>query len=516
MGSDQPGRSAEKPVSGATLVIRADASTQIGSGHVMRCLALAEAWQDQGGAVVFVSELPAGVRMRLETEGISVYPLNAEAGSQEDANQVIEVAQGLNTRYITVDGYNFGAEYQKWLKDAGFRLLVLDDNGHADHYYADIVLNQNTHAHESLYPSREPYTRLLLGTRYALLRREFWAWRDWQRDIPEVARKVLVTMGGGDPDNVTSKVLRALEHIEVDNLEVKIIVGVSNPHCDALQEVARQSPHTIQLVQNADDMPALMAWADVAVTAGGSTCWELAFMGLPGILIVLADNQHASAERLGVQGMVLNLGWHADLTPAAIAEPLTLLLERAEHRKRISLHGRELVDSRGSERVVKSLRQAPLSLRPVGMQDRELLWQWANDPAVRQSAFNSDPISWDEHVRWFARKQEEPGCYHFIAFDQQGHPVGQIRFDRTGSGGSEAEVDVSIGRDKRGSGYGTLLIERGVGLLSQMTPIHIVHALIKTENKASIQAFQKAGFKLLQTELVQGESVEHLIWKRNR
>ena len=132
-----------------------------------------------------------------------------------------------------------------------------------------------------MYANREAHTRLLLGTRYVLLRREFWPWRGWRREIPAVARKVLVTLGGGDPDNVTLKVIRALAQVEIEGLEAVVVVGPANPHLEELQAAVKDTPHPIRLESNVTNMPELMAWADVAITAGGSTCWETAFMGLP-------------------------------------------------------------------------------------------------------------------------------------------------------------------------------------------------------------------------------------------
>jgi UDP-2,4-diacetamido-2,4,6-trideoxy-beta-L-altropyranose hydrolase len=502
-------------MSAVPLVIRADASTQIGSGHVMRCLALAQVWQEQVvETAAFVTAVPEMLRMRLEAEGMTVYAHSGEAGDEADAQQVIALAQQLKTRYVVVDGYQFGADYQQWLKDAGLRLLALDDNGEAQHYSADLVLNQNIHASEALYTNRQPYTRLLLGTRYTLLRREFWSWRGWQRDIPDAARKVLVTMGGSDPDNVTLKVLRALEQVQLNDLHVKVVVGGSSPHYDALQMAARQSPHHIELAHNVSDMPALMAWADVAVSAGGSTCWELAFMGLLGMVIVLAENQQPLADRLAQQDAVITLGRHADLTPETIAARLTDLVTDADRRRVMSARGRELVDSYGGERVVKALRQSSLNMRLVGPQDRELLWQWANDPLVRKSAFNTAPITWDDHMRWFARKQADPGCHHFIAIDQDGHAVGQIRFDHVVANEPEFEVDVSIGSEWRGYGYGAQIIGLGVEALCQLTAVRAVHALVRVENIASRRAFEKAGFMLLQPSFVKGDSIKHLIWRQ--
>ena len=361
MGFNQPGYSAKASVTGLvyralTLLIRADASTQIGIGHVMRCLALAQACQEQDGTVVFLTDAHGTLRTRLEAEGMTVHTLSAAAGSGPDAQQVIELAQELQTRYVVVDGYHFGADYQQRIKNAGLQLLILDDNGEAQYYYADLVLNQNIHANEALYTNCEPHTQLLLGTQYALLRREFWLWRGWRRDIPDVARNVLVTMGGSDPDNVTLAVLHALQLVDLDNLHVRVVVGGSNPHLDTLQMAAQQSPHHVELMRDVSDMPTLMGWADVAISAGGSTCWELAFMGLPSALIVLAENQRGIAQALANGGFAINFGWFASIDLELIAAEVSELLASGDWRARSSQRGYALVDGYGGDRVMAELK----------------------------------------------------------------------------------------------------------------------------------------------------------------
>jgi UDP-2,4-diacetamido-2,4,6-trideoxy-beta-L-altropyranose hydrolase len=494
-----------------TLIIRADASIQSGSGHVMRCLALAQAWQKQMGTVVFVSDLPDALRFRLQTEDISVRTLTAVAGSLEDTKQVIALAEELNSRHIVVDGYHFGAEYQKRIKDAGLRLLVLDDSGHAEHYYADLVLNQNIHADRNLYPDHEPYTKLLLGTRYTLLRREFWQWRDWQRTFPDMARKVLITMGGSDPDNVTLKVLHALEEVQLDCLEIKVIVGSSNPHSEAIKVAAQQSSHSVQLEQSVTDMPVLMAWADVALSGAGSTCWELAFMGLPSVVTVLADNQFASAVRMGEQGVVINLGWYIKLTPEVLANTLMQLLENTDQRINMSLRGRELVDSRGGERVVKTLCQANLHLRPATLNDCRMVFDWANEPSIREASFSSDPILWKTHVEWFENHLNNEERLFWIAENELGEPIGQVRFTLENQ---EATISISLDRSHRGKGYGVALIEQASWLVLDRYGIGAVHAYIKTGNVASEKAFTRAGYSPAPSVQINDQIAIHLVLER--
>ena len=339
------------------LVIRADASPQMGTGHVMRCLALAQAWQDEGGEVLFVSaESSPAVERRLEAEGIQLTLLpEVLPGSLEDAQRTVIPAQKYGACWIVIDGYHFGAAYQKYLKEAGFSLLFWDDNGRAEHFYADFIINQNIHAKASLYQSREPYTQLLLGTSYAVLRREFWPWRDWKRAIPEKAKNILVTMGGSDPDNVTLKVVQALQQIEDSDLQVVVIVGGSNPHYPSLKAAVEACGESIKLRRNVTDISDLMAWADLAISAAGSTCWELAFMGVPSLLLVLAENQERAADYLYKENIAVSLGSMKWVDSPTIVSNVISLVTNPRLREEMSSRGASLVDGFGVKRVITSL-----------------------------------------------------------------------------------------------------------------------------------------------------------------
>jgi len=498
-----------------TLLIRADASAKIGAGHLMRCLALAQAWQDAGGRAVFLMAIAVpALESRLRSEEMEVVHLRVKLGSIEDAAQTADFAREIGADWVVVDGYHFDANYQRTFKERGLRLLFIDDNGHAKHYYADLVLNQNIHAHEDLYRNKESYTRLLLGTRYVLLRREFLEWRGWKREAPEVARKVLVTMGGSDPDNVTLKVIQTLQQVDMDGLEAVVVVGAGDPHYEELKSAVQDSRFPIRLETNVTNMPELMAWADVAISGSGSTCWELAFMGVPSLVLILAENQRPIAEGLDKVGVAVNLGWHKDLSSSEIENALLSLISDKPKRAEVVQRAQALVDGSGSIRLLTELREEKtLTLRRVREEDCRLLWEWANDPQVRAAAFSSDPISWEDHVKWFASKLNDPNCIIFVALDNDGVPVGQIRFDITDK--REAEIDVSIDRKRRGLGCGTLLIDKGVEEIFRTTSVRIVHAFIKPVNVNSIRAFEKAKFKKIGLKAIRGHTAIHYLRRKN-
>ncbi len=502
----------------APLLIRADASARMGTGHAMRCLSLAQAWQDAGGRTVFaMAEETSALRQRIEAEGCDIVSVEAEPGSTADASQLVALSRARNSSRVAVDGYQFGADYQRTLKSAGLKTLFFDDYGHARHYSADLVLNQNVSADEGWYADREPYTRLLLGPRYALLRREFSAWRDYVRQIPPTARKVLITLGGSDPEKLTALALDAAASVATENLAVAVIIGGSNPYFESLQRLGVEltNRHDVKITVQRDvaNMPELMAWADVAISAAGTTCWELCLLALPALLIDVADNQTAVARELHRRQCAIHLGAAQSISGESLGRELEKLLRSQELRQNLSTRSRQLVDGKGAPRVVSALLgEDGVHLRPAQNADSRLLFEWANDPEVRAAAFSTGSILWEQHEQWFAGKMRDPDCRILIAENERGEPFGQLRVDWRSReiDDEDGDVDVSISREYRGGGWGSRMIRLGAAAMFAERGTRL-HAFIKHENQASCRAFESAGFKRLGEEVESGHRAVHYV-----
>ena len=337
------------------ILIRADASAEIGAGHVMRCLALAKAWQSTGGSATYLmAECFPAIEERLVREGVTVSRITAAPATPADAQQTAAEATRVNASWLVVDGYRFAPDYLRRLKAAGLRILFLDDDGRFDFYPADVVLNQNISADRKMYEKRDRLTRLLLGPEYVLLRPEFLA-ETKAREHPAIARKVLVTMGGSDPDNVTGKVLAALTSLGSD-IEGRVVVGSGNPWHADLQALTERLVPKVKLARSPENMAPLMRWADVAISGAGSTYWELAHMGLPAIVIAYSADQEDIAKILAERENAISLGWHANLSEEQVSDALLRLLNDYERRCAMSERGRKLVDGQGAARVVKFLQ----------------------------------------------------------------------------------------------------------------------------------------------------------------
>ena len=491
-----------------TLLIRADASVSAGTGHVMRCFALAQAWQDSGGHCIFaMAESTPAVERRLLENGMEVVRLTAGGGSAEDAKETGHIAAKENAPWIVVDGYQFRSAYQSAIKEAGFKLLFIDDNVHAESYSADLVLNQNIHAKASLYANREPSTRLLLGPRYAMLRREFRRWRNWQREIPATGRKILVTMGGSDPNNLTAKAIDAIRKVSSPGLETVILVGGSNPHlCSVEATIQKES---MRLIADAADVPEWMTWADVAVAGAGTTFWEMCFLGLPGILLVIAENQASVAAAADKMGSAWSMGEGTEATSSAIAGKLVELLNSKEQRTSQSEKGRELVDGRGAERVVAFL--SDFELRRTVETDCAVFWEWANDPETRAASFRSNGISWEDHAQWFRTKLADPKAILYTA-TKEGLLVGELRYQIEGK---RALLSISMGARFRGCGWGQKILTVGTERLFEDSEVEFIDAYVKPANQASLKLFAGAGFLRTPAEVIQGQEDIHFVLKRS-
>jgi UDP-2,4-diacetamido-2,4,6-trideoxy-beta-L-altropyranose hydrolase len=340
-------------------LFRTDAIAATGTGHAMRCLALAEALGVHGAASRFLmTGVPPLLAVRIAREGIAIEPHEHPLGSDADAEATVAAARRMGAGWIVLDGYAFSDVYIEILQSAGVPTLVIDDLGNLSRYACAVVVNQNLHAGATLYPKVAPSTRLLLGTRYMMLRREFWRYHDARRMACTGSSRVLVSMGGSDPQDHASRVIEALERLAPRGLEATVVVGAANPRLEALRKRAFASSATIALRHNVEDMAALMRDADLAVAAAGTTVWELAYMGVPMLLGSTVEAERVLARRLADHQGCHYVGDFQDCTPEKLARAIERLVDDAPLRRRLARAANGLVDGKGGERIVSAMRQA--------------------------------------------------------------------------------------------------------------------------------------------------------------
>lgn len=492
----------------------------------MRCLALAQAWRRAGGQATFLTRCEsARLGRRIEDSGVRLIELDLGYPDHSDLRATLTTLGRLaedtsvaTLPWLAVDGYHFDSGYHRAVRSAGFPLLVIDDTAHLPCYDADLVVNQNLGAEKLAYP-RGPDTTPLLGIRYALLRSEFLAWQGRRQENRGRARRVLVTMGGSDTENVTLRVIHAVERLGDVNLEVRAIVGPFNPHRPSLEEAVRRSSGRLTLLDSIEDMPALLSWPDLAISAAGVTCWELAFLGTPMALVVLAENQRHSAAALESEGAAACLGDVASLEVSQLAADLERLVGDPARLRGLADRARSLVDGQGASRVVSAMTGRPgtvdsragLSIRRARAGDARTIWKWANDPTVRANAFNPQPIPWETHISWYQGRLRSPATRIWILEDA-GEPVGQIRYDRDECGAA-AEISYSIAGEHRGKGYGKALLRMTRVLALAELEVEEIRGVTLAENEASRRAFSSSGFFLSEPSMSRGRACYQLTWR---
>jgi len=475
----------------AALVIRADAGPAVGTGHVMRCLALAAGFRAAAGKAAqirFISSeaLPPALDRRLAEDGCATSIV--VQGGVTDADATARAAKDDGAEWVVVDGYSFDGAFEGAIASQGLRVLALDDFVHARHE-AELVVNQNFHAVRGGYEPLSPGTRLLLGPDYALIRPEFWRYREALRVYAPRARRVLVTIGGADPEHVTPMVLRGLTPLGV---EVRAIVGGADPMRDRTVAVARELGFEAFVAPS--DMSEHMIWADLAVASAGVTLLEMLSVGTPGIYVVSAENQRPGAVAAAERGLARLLGTPGEITPEAVTASVGGLVDDLDARRALGDRGRDAVDGFGAERVCREMiggESAEVRLRAVEGRDRQLLWEWANDEATRAASFNSAPIPWEDHLAWFSQKLIDPSSVMYLAELAGDKPVGTVRFSVSGT---VAELGVTVAPELRGQGLAARLIERAVVKLFRTTAVSTVHAFVKPDNTPSLRAFERAAF----------------------
>jgi UDP-2,4-diacetamido-2,4,6-trideoxy-beta-L-altropyranose hydrolase len=306
------------------VLVRCDASAVIGSGHVMRCLTLADFLSSRGARISFVCrELPGDLTHLIEGKGYPVHRITLKTpGWEEDAEKsaVFATEAGMGFEWLIVDHYRLDARYERRMRRLGVKILAIDDLADRPHD-CDLLLDQNLHKNMELrYQGLLPAHCLpLLGPQYALLRPEFFEARLKLRPRRGELKRILVSFGGADPTNETAKVMAALELLETGSPALDVVVGSANLDAASVQ-AACAARKEWSFHNQVDNMAELMSRADLALGGGGGTTWERCFLGLPSLTVVVADNQREPTEAVAEKGATWNLGWHSDVTPQLMAQ----------------------------------------------------------------------------------------------------------------------------------------------------------------------------------------------------
>lgn len=354
------------------VVFRVDASARMGIGHLMRCLTLAESLRERGVQLRFICREHTGnliAHLRQKAMPVTVLPapaINHTASGEdyavwlgvtpaEDAEQTIEALNGEKPDWLVVDHYGLDAGWEQRLRPHVGKLMVIDDLA-SRHHDCDVLLDQNYSVEgERRYAGLVPDAcKLLVGPRYALLRPEYAAYRRTLRTREGQVTRALVFFGGSDPQNMTGVTLEALSHTELRHLDVDVVIGANNPHREALEKQSMARPQTA-IYGLRPHLADLMMQADLAIGAGGTTTWERLCLGLPSLVVSIAENQVPSCAALHYSRQIDYLGYQDKVDAAVVLNGIVHMIGNPGRLVEMSLAGQALVDGCGADIINETL-----------------------------------------------------------------------------------------------------------------------------------------------------------------
>jgi len=480
------------------ILIRTDASEQIGSGHIMRCLTLANELRQKACVSFICRNLPGNMCDYIEQQGYVVHRLPLqETDWQTDAKQTgaILAAENRLIDWLIVDHYSLDAQWEIAIRPYINKIMVIDDLANRSHN-CDILLDQNLYVDmENRYHDLVPrHCKQLLGPKYALLRPEFLAARKTLRKRDGNIKRILIFMGGSDPTNETAKALESIKLLNRTDITVDVVVGASNPHKEQVKQICDNLSNAAYYCQ-VSNMAELMVKADLAIGAGGSSNWERCCLGLPSLVITIAENQEELTQTLHEQAYLISLGTKEKVSAETIWQNLYDILNEAEIVLSFIDRGKQLVDGNGVKRVSSMIEETQISkeykLRQATPEDLLTYYNWANDETVRKNSFSPKPIDLETHKNWFQQKLNNPDTLLYI-LETSENPVGQIRFDVEDK---IAHISYLIDYNYRGQGLGKLIIQLGMKQFFKDNSRKVnFQAAVKPENLVSHKIFKNIGF----------------------
>lgn len=495
------------------IVIRTDASNHIGSGHIMRCLVLAFALKEQGHQVSFASRPQQGdlidfVRNKGFTVKELATPVNwltpqssadyaawLQVPWQDDAENLIQ--QFNNVDLIIVDHYGINADWELFCKaKLGCKIFAIDDLLRQHH--AEVVLDQTLSRTPFDYEQLNPTGLALTGCNFALLNPHFAQCRDkvLQTSLFPAQPKLLLTMGGVDQSNATLQTLKTLSELTDNKPFVTVLLSPKAPHYLSVKQFCKQHVSWVSHIDFVEDMAELMLKHHAAIGAPGTTSWERACLGLPSIIIPLAENQRANSEQLVKAGAAIKV----DLSDISTGL-LTAYHAMIEDWQGMRLLNLSVCDGLGLFRVTHCINQLSatrnnaIALRTAVLSDAKQVYDWQLLPETRKYALTQDVPTWEGHQRWMKAKLAEVSDYFYIIESLTiGRDIGVVRLDK--QSGGQYFISIFIDSNYFGQGYA----KQALAYVDLLHPTFEVQATVLTDNSASQRLFTAANYQQVSAE----------------
>lgn len=485
------------------IYFRADGNGNIGLGHVIRSLALAEILSNDYNILFITRKISDAIKDQFLKIGINHYEI-------DEGLSIIEEAKFLSNQFfkkndiVVLDGYHFELAYQKEVKKSNCTLICIDDI-HKYPFIADAVINHAPGIDPSSY-EKSNFTELMLGLDYALLRPPFIELAKKPRETTSV-KSVFICFGGADKNNLTFKIAQSIIQSSLGITDIHVVIGSANPHKKSLIQLQQKTSNTILHVLSnlsAQEMCDTMSKCDLAFVPSSSILYETLSAKIPAVSGYFVDNQKEVYQGFLTLGLIEGVG---DFNSFEDYELIIHKMINRDHCPIINLQSKYL-SGQSREHLVsifkKMQKYATLCVRTTNINDSNLYLVWANEKEVRENSVNQNEISIESHEKWFNSKLSDENSVLLIS-EVHSAPVGQVRFDIKDK---IAHIGYSIDKDHRGKGYGKLLLKKSILYLlnsSKRTNIDYLQGIVKINNIPSSYVFEKLGFSKLNPRFINGE-----------
>lgn len=512
------------------LVFRVDASLQIGTGHLMRCLTLAECLKNDGIDISFICRKNSGnLGAKIIKKGFRLFELETPENAiyddklfhskwlnvtqQKDADQCKQILGKIKPDWLVVDHYALDHEWESDLKHLSKNLMVIDDLADRNHN-CDLLLDQTFGRIAEDYIDLVPkFCMVLVGSKYSLLRPDFSEWRSYSIERRSQAnfKNLLITMGGIDVENHTEDVLIKLNHCALpEDINITIVLGSHYPHLESLKMRAEMLKYRVNIKVDVGNMAEIMANSDIAIGAAGTTTWECCCMGLPTIQIVLAENQKFLAEKLSKINASLIVNKTNSLQ--------SLINDAAKWMQDVSISSAKITDGTGTLKVASQITHSIVKFKlqefgevelvsyvDLNFNDQAFALKMRNDISVKRWMYSQQEISQKEHRDFIKKLNGNQETLYFLV-KLQGTIVGSINFSNIVPNDS-LDFGLFTNPYTELKGAGRILESAGNYYAHIKLGIKKVKLEVFSENTRAINFYKKCGYRLAGSNRIQEKEI---------
>jgi UDP-2,4-diacetamido-2,4,6-trideoxy-beta-L-altropyranose hydrolase len=501
------------------IVFRTDASTEIGIGHVMRCLTLALELNKDQHDISFICRAHKGhMEPLLKKSGFIVHllalhnsKLKLGASWEEDSSETIAILKDQKADWLILDHYEIDHQWHKSLRPYVQNIMAIDDLSNRM-FDCDLLLDQTFKKKiEDYTPFISNSTECLLGPEYALLRPDFFQLRQTalkKRQGPFELNNILLSVGGMAQKNIIQFILEALNKVHFKKSPtINIVLSSQAPELKEIKKISDSHQLKINVLTDVNNMASLMLEADFSLGAAGSTAWERCTLGLPGVVICTADNQKEILKNLKEEKAHLVYDYNNQKNSNDLAELINTSLKNPELVYQLSKNSSNICNGLGASRV--SIKLDPpfakdgkkVSLRDATEDDIKLVYDWQTAPETRRYALNSSLPTFKEHCAWMTDKLCQTESFYWIV-QHDNEDAGVLRLDPHLEGEYfEYLVSIFTAPSKFSLGIASCALKIGQKILNQST----LFAKVLPENEASVSLFQKANF-------LYQKDIDYFVW----